>query len=97
MTRIEREKETVAFMVRLYCRKKEGHAALCPECHALLAYAYARLERCRFGEEKPSCQHCTIHCYKPELREKMKAVMRFSGPRMLLYAPSRAIRHLIRW
>ncbi len=95
MKRIEREKETVAFMVRLYCRKKEGHATLCPECRALLAYAHARLEHCRFGEAKPSCQQCKIHCYKPELREKMKAVMRFSGPRMLLYAPLQALRHLL--
>jgi hypothetical protein len=28
------------------------------------------------------------------MRERMREVMRFSGPRMLLYAPMEAIRHL---
>lgn len=95
-SRVAGEKATVAFMIGLYCRKKEKNAALCPGCQALLTYAHARLDHCRFGEEKPSCQHCPLHCYKPEMKEKMKQVMRFSGPRMLWYAPARALPHLFR-
>lgn len=94
--RIRQEKQTVEQMIRLYCRKKEGNKELCPACRELLAYAHARLSRCRFGEEKPTCCLCPIHCYKPEMKEQMQRVMRYAGPRMLLYHPLAALRHLWR-
>ena len=92
--RITREKKTVELMIRLYCRKKEKNQTLCPSGEELLHYAHARLDRCPFGEKKSSCKQCTVHCYKPVLRKQMQKVMRFSGPRMLIYAPWAAIRHL---
>ena len=67
---------------------------LCPQCQALLDYAHQRLERCKFGNEKPSCTRCPVHCYKPAMRQQIRQVMRFSGPRMLLHNPVLAIRHL---
>ena len=94
-THIAQEKKTVEFMIRLYCRKKEKKAALCPECAELLRYAHARLDHCPLGEKKSPCKKCAVHCYKPAMRERMKRVMRFSGPRMLLYAPREAIRHVL--
>lgn len=93
---IEREQVTVEQMIRIYCRYKEGNKELCPQCRELLQYAYTRLERCPFGEKKTSCQHCSIHCYKPEMKKRMQAVMRYAGPRMLFFHPIAAIRHLIR-
>lgn len=95
-SRIVREKRVVEIIIRLYCRKKEKNASLCPECTALLHYAEARLDRCPFGEGKSSCQRCTVHCYKPAMRSRMREVMRFAGPRMILYAPWEALRHLFR-
>lgn len=95
MSRIVREKKTVELMVRLYCRKKERNLILCPSCEALIRYAYERLERCPYGEHKTNCKNCRIHCYPPEMREQMCRVMRFSGPRMLLFAPLAALRHLL--
>lgn len=95
ISRIDREKRVVEIMVRLYCRRKEGNDCLCVDCNALLEYAYHRLDRCPFGEQKSSCKGCSIHCYKPEMRERMRQVMRFSGPRMLLYHPWIALRHLL--
>lgn len=68
--------------------------SLCPQCQALLDYAHQRLERCKFGEDKPSCTRCPVHCYKPAMREQIRQVMRYSGPRMLLHDPIMAIRHL---
>ena len=67
---------------------------LCPECSELLHYAHQRLERCRFGEEKPSCTRCPVHCYRKDMRERIRQIMRYSGPRMLLHDPIMAIRHL---
>lgn len=94
MTRIEREKRTVEQMVRLYCRHKEGNAALCDDCRALLRYAHARLDGCRFGEGKTTCRRCPVHCYKPLMRERMRCVMRWAGWRMLFVHPVAALRHL---
>ena len=56
MNRIKEEQRVVEQMIRLYCRKKEGNKELCPECQELLQYAHARLERCKFGENKPTCK-----------------------------------------
>lgn len=94
MTVIEREKQTVERMIRLYCRRKEGHPDLCADCRDLLFYAQQRLDRCPFGEQKTTCSRCPVHCYKPECRERIRAVMRYAGPRMLLYHPWAALRHL---
>lgn len=86
---IEREKETIRKMVEIYCWKKHKRkrGELCPECEKLLLYAFKRLELCPFGEDKPTCKKCPVHCYLPEYREKIKQVMRFSGPRLLIYSP----------
>lgn len=96
MTRIEEEKRTVEKMIRLYCRKREGNKELCPSCMQLLEYAHMRLSRCKFGNGKSTCQKCPVHCYKPQMREKMREVMRWAGPRMILYHPVDAVKHIIR-
>ena len=95
VTKREREKETVSLMVRLYCRKKHHSKTLCPDCAALDAYARCRSDRCPFMETKTFCSNCKVHCYKPDMREKIREVMRFSGPRMLFYHPIMAIRHVM--
>lgn len=74
----------------------DGGEGLCPTCAALRAYALRRLDACRFGAAKPSCERCPIHCYAPACREQIRAVMRYAGPRMLLYAPLDALWHLLR-
>ena len=68
---------------------------LCPECAELLAYARLRLEKCRYGADKPTCANCETHCYKPAMREKVREVMRYSGPRMLRLHPVLAVAHLV--
>ena len=85
MSRIAQEKRIVEQMIRLYCRRKEGNQDLCPECRELLAYAHARL-----------CRLCPVHCYKRDMRERMRQVMRYAGPRMIGVHPVAALRHLWR-
>ena len=98
MKRIAEEKHTVETMIRLYCRKRHGvtDGELCPDCRTLLHYATQRLDCCRYAEAKPTCDACTVHCYKPEMREQIRQVMRYSGPRMIWYHPFMAITHVIR-
>ncbi len=92
----EREKRIVSQMIALYCKKKHGASgALCPDCAALDAYAKQRSDKCPFMETKTFCSNCKVHCYKPEMREKIRDVMRFSGPRMMFHHPVTAVRHVI--
>jgi MinD superfamily P-loop ATPase len=92
---IATEKKTVAAMVRIYCAEhQDGAGALCGTCAALQRYAHARLDACPYGADKPTCQACPIHCYKPAEREAMREVMRFAGPRMMLRHPWLSIVHL---
>ncbi len=93
----EGEKKVVSSMIALYCRSKHRSGReLCAECRSLKEYALQRLETCRFGEEKPTCASCPVHCYKTSMRLKIKEVMRFAGPRMLFVHPVATIRHLYR-
>ena len=94
--RIEEEKAVVEQMIRLYCQKSEGHSELCTSCRELLDYAHSRLDRCRYGEDKPTCKKCPTHCYRPEMKERIRTVMRWAGPRMIIYHPLASIRHLLR-
>lgn len=92
----EREKQVVQLMIRLYCKKLHGtQKGLCPECRELAEYAVMRSDRCPFMETKTFCSNCRVHCYKPEMREKIREVMRFSGPRKLLHHPVMAVRHVM--
>lgn len=92
----KREKEVVSLMIKLYCKKKhKTKSGLCEDCAAVDAYAGLRSDKCPFMEIKTFCSNCRAHCYKPEMREKIREVMRFSGPRMILYHPILAVRHVI--
>ncbi|MGB9688627.1 nitrous oxide-stimulated promoter family protein [Thermogutta sp.] len=93
--RIERERRTIEAMIRIFCRKKHGQRTLCRECQELFAYAVCRLDKCPFGENKTTCARCPVHCYKPDMRERVRQVMRFSGPWMLLYHPYLTLRHYL--
>lgn len=94
MGNISKEKKTVAYMIALYCRKKHGHKTdLCPECLAMKEYAHLRLDRCQFGNDKPACKRCTVHCYKKDMRAQIRKVMRYTGPRMIIYYPIDFLKH----
>lgn len=92
--RLKREAKTVAVMIRIYCRGQHGtRGSLCADCEALQTYAHERLARCRFGADKPTCANCPVHCYKPAMRERIRAVMRYAGPRMSYRHPILTLFH----
>ena len=91
------EKNTVSKMIRIFCRFNHGmRKSLCEDCKQLEEYAHEQLECCPFDKDKPACEKCTVHCYNPEYREKIREVMRFSGPRMIFFHPAEAVRHILR-
>lgn len=91
-----REQRTLETMIGMYCRRFHGDGpAPCPACAALSDYARRRLKRCVFGDAKPTCANCVVHCYRADMRERMREMMRWAGPRMLLRHPVLGIRHLV--
>jgi predicted amidophosphoribosyltransferase len=95
--RLQREHRTMQCMVEIYCRDHHAHgtAGTCDECRQFLDYAEQRLEKCPYGEGKPTCAKCPIHCYKPAPREQARVIMRYAGPRMTFRHPWLAVTHLL--
>lgn len=94
----QREQRVVEQMAALYCRKHHDtfyKGKMCRECQEAADYAKMRSEHCPFMEHKTFCANCMVHCYKPMMREKIREIMRYSGPRMLFYHPGMAVWHLI--
>ncbi len=94
MDKRKQEMQTVYEMIRLYCRSKHHSKELCETCNELYSYAQKRIENCPMIETKTFCSQCKIHCYKVDMREQIRKVMRYSGPRMLFVHPIMAISHL---
>lgn len=95
LKKIEREKQTVSRMIQLYSLHKLKTESLPEELKELELYAHNKLNKCKFQEKKPQCKKCPIHCYKPDMRNKIREIMRWTGPRMIIYSPINAIKHLL--
>ncbi len=100
LKRIYREKHTLSVMIMLYCNNyhETDKNTLCAECDKLLMYAMERIDKCPFSLKKlkkPTCLNCPVHCYKRDVREAIKNIMRYSGPRMLTRHPVLTLFHFI--
>ncbi len=83
-------------MARIYCRghrHTQGKDGVCDECRKVVEYSFERTRACPH-EHKGTCDTCTIHCYKPEMRAAIRAIMAYSGPRMMFHHPIMAVEHL---
>lgn len=90
-----KEKKTISLMIAIYCKGKHKQDTLCKKCKELETYAHSRIMCCPKMETKTFCSNCKVHCYSNEMRQRIKEVMRYSGPRMLIHDPVMAISHLI--
>jgi hypothetical protein len=89
------EKKTLMAMIKIYCRANHKMGSICLECNKLTEYAFLRVEKCRYRENKPACKRCPTHCYNNENRKKIKEIMRFSGKKMLFKHPVLSVKHLL--
>lgn len=48
-----------------------------------------------FPREEIPCGKCLVYCYQSQMREKVKKVMKYYGPRMLLHYPVLAMHHVV--
>jgi hypothetical protein len=82
--RVQRELKTVGAMIASYRGGNHGtDHGLCTDCQSLWEYAQQGVERCPVLDDKPTCGNCLVHCYRPVMRERIRRVMRYSGPGML--------------
>ena len=97
------EAEVMSMMIGIYCRghhhanrsaASESEPSLCPDCRRLLTYARSRIAACPRMDVKSFCSACPVHCYSREMRENVREVMRWSGPRMLLHHPLITLHHM---
>jgi len=77
---IEKQFKILKRFVDVYCRKHHDDYdnGPCSECCDLIEYSRQRLIHCPH-DPKPKCKDCPSHCYKPEYRQKIKDIMRYSG------------------
>lgn len=97
---LAKEFKTIVAMTHIYCRdhhkeQRGGKKELCSDCLAFTRFAEFRLDKCPYGQIKPTCKYCPVHCYKKDMKEQARTIMIYSGPRMLLKHPLLAIRHLL--
>ncbi|MCX5780627.1 MAG: nitrous oxide-stimulated promoter family protein [Firmicutes bacterium] len=92
------EMKTMLRMLQIYCRDHHQYSPseLCSDCLQIVDYAEQRMDKCPYGENKPVCSKCPVHCYRPEQREVIRQIMRYSGPRMLWNSPVLTIRYMYR-
>ena len=96
MHAVEREIGMLRMLLEMYCAGRHGTAGgLYPDCAELFEYAGGRVARCPHLPRKPSCRSCTIHCFDAAHRERIRAAMRYAGPRLFLRHPWRALEHLL--
>ena len=91
-----REKRTIERMVAIYCRDEHGNSVeICRDCRQLLDYALERLDKCKLLPDKPTCAQCPVHCFNPAMRTRIRDVMHYTGPRMMLRHPGLALCHML--
>ena len=88
--RLRRDENTLYAMAGIFCAdhhagQKDSHG-LCSECAETIAYSIERTKRCP-NEHKGNCEDCSIHCYQPEVRARIREIMAYAGPRMLTKHP----------
>ncbi|MGI6590094.1 MAG: nitrous oxide-stimulated promoter family protein [Eggerthellaceae bacterium] len=90
----DKEARVLTTMVELYCRFHHRGSTPCSDCADLIDYSLARIRACPREYEKTFCSSCPHPCYQPAMRERIRKVMRWSGPRMIFFHPVLAMRHL---
>lgn len=89
------EVRTIRLMTEIYCHAHHGtDSELCEECQAFFEYARKRLACCPYGDKKPVCKKCRIHCFGKDFKTKAKEIMAYSGPRLMLRHPILSLRHI---
>lgn len=108
--KLTRDLKTLAVFVQIYCDGHHRSVPrgplhlrapvalppvdLCRDCQKLLAHAVVMRVRCPL-DPKPACKKCPTHCCAPTYRRQVRAVMRYSGRRLVLGGRLDYLYHLL--
>ena len=95
---LKKDADTLYAMGAIYCAAHHADAprnerGVCEECEKILAYSIYRTSVCPY-EHKGNCKDCPVHCYRPEMRAGIRAIMSYGAPRMVYKHPAMTIRYL---
>ena len=90
----EKEKKVVKLMILKYCKGNNHLGEPCDDCSKLIQYVDTRIDNCPFMETKTYCSNCKVHCFKLDMQQQIKKVMKYSGPRMLFSHPIMVLDHI---
>lgn len=96
--KVKHEQALISEMIALYCKlnkHEKENGQFCPQCYELNTYAKGRLAKCPHMATKSFCSKCETPCYSPDMKERIRAVMRYSGPKMLFYHPILLVKHMV--
>ena len=84
-------------MIAIYCQSNcKTQLTLCDDCKEILDYIWKKLDNCQYKIRKPRCNKCPRHCYSVSKREKIKKIMRYSGPLMIWKHPLLTLIHFLK-
>lgn len=90
----DKPKQTLALKTHDVAALAGRPVDLCADCGKLLAHALIKRAHCPY-DPKPMCKKCPTHCYAPHHRNAMRAVMRFSGRKLVLSGRLDYLLHLL--
>jgi len=70
-------------LAEVLCSAGHGNGTLCTDCAELLEHGIRKRAVCPL-DPKPNCRNCHIHCYSKEYRQKIRAIMAYSGRKIIL-------------
>ena len=90
-SKVDEDIKILTEFIQIYCDNKhrerpkinDNGTNICAECQNTLSYSSKMREYCSL-DPKPICKKCTIHCYKPEYRQRIKEIMRHSGMSLIM-------------
>ncbi|MBR0405322.1 MAG: nitrous oxide-stimulated promoter family protein [Eggerthellaceae bacterium] len=98
-SRAATDRRVLEAMGLIFCKAhhsgEKDACGLCPSCRATVEETLARTAVCPFNHEG-NCQDCAIHCQRGEARERIREIMRYAAPRMVLRHPLMTAEYLRR-
>ena len=96
---MSKKRPVIEAMIRIYCegrcQNETLESGLCQECEELLTYALERLEKCPKVAQKTSCGRCEIPCYREPFKSRIRLVMKYAGPRMVVKHPIKTVKYVM--
>lgn len=95
---LRKDADTLYAMGSIYCAGHHADApkndrGVCAECEEVIAYSIYRTSVCPY-EHKGNCKDCSVHCYRPEMRAGIRAIMAYGAPRMIYRHPAMTLRYV---